>query len=410
MLEKTKFRLQNFRNKDSVNQRERLNALIADIRGPLRVQSGTVRGEKVLYLGVRTLSQYCVEMFFKHIANMPEKIVEREQKAIDAINTNILPYLRVEPNRDNAIPDQRHAGEIMDKLFQRVCGVKISARYFERKQSCESPLPFFDCDDRKLIATKWIRPSGCISVPKGLSVARIASDKIKADAYICAKQPVVRTGLPQTRMIDDLGALDVDAEAGFKDFSRQSSQTLSSESENDGDNIESSEQDGLSLPEEKDRASEVLTKHYYTLLQDPALNKKTVALELASNDESHWVAAYAAAGTRIETAGKDNMSIMLIPHDPKNNESIDNESSLSDADWLKKRTQQLGLSDQPSKIKSPWCRNVEKVGHNRKRHEQPNRIRYGSDEEIYKDKKDLTSYAYPQKLDIGDSDSDSDSD
>jgi hypothetical protein len=349
VLEKTRFRLKSFGEKVSAEQREKLDSLIADTRGPLRVHSKIVGGQKVLYLRIRTFGQYFEEMFFKHILDMPEKVIEREKKTTAAIKEHIEPHLKIQPSCNNATPDKKHAQELMDKLYKRVSCRKISADYFKRKQACEFPLPLVDCDNREFLAYKSIRPSGCIYVNEGLSVARIASDKINADVHIRANQSRARTGLPEAGIKDDSSMEHVDKEARLKSRSHQASRIPSREPQNDQDNTGPDEQNRLELPDEKDGSSEDLIKHYWLLLKNSGINKKTVVMEVASNHESHWVAAYAAAASYIKFKAEKKISIMLVPHYLENEESNNDESLLSDAEWLKKRAQQLGLHEKSQK-------------------------------------------------------------
>lgn len=304
-------------------------------------------------------------MFFKHILNMPEKVSESEIKTRRAITKYIAPYLSVSPDHDNAILNQRHGMELLDKLYFRVESAKIKQDYFSRKNDCESDLPFFDVDGRAFLATKSIRPSRCSSVPKGLSIARIACSRIKADAYIAANQNAACTG--SLKAGDDHGivkpvnddvlcAQEVKAEESDDIASQRSSPdpVTSPILDNDQDNIESGDRDGdgPSVQDKKDASGGHLIKDYLRLLETVGLDKKTIVMEVKSNQEADWVAAYAAAATRIERIGKNELSIMLVPHRPRKGVPIDDESSITDVEWLKKRAEQLGLLYESQKLRN----------------------------------------------------------
>lgn len=307
MKEETRFRLNSFRGKEADIQRERLDKLIADVEGPLRAYRETVNGNRILYLGVRTWPQYFEEFFFTHIVCMPEKIAEIKKETRAAIAQYIEPHLIVQAGVQNAIQNQRHAVELMDMLYMRVDNSRVCADYFARKRDCETSSLKTNVD--AFAGTKSIRPGGCFTVPKGLSIARIAPAKINADVRILAKPDTIPHA--RTRQGDD-------------------------------DHRESKiERDGTGMQHGKENAFSDIATSYASLLEEQAAGKKTVVLQLLSNASLHWFVAHTVSTEFIRDAGRDKPSIMLVPPDPEQHPSNEILRKLSDKAWLDERIENL---------------------------------------------------------------------
>ena len=303
MSDETRFRLNSFSTASADVQREKLQSLIADVRGPLRAYWKNKGQHRVFYLGVRTWPQYLKEFFFMHIVCMPEKILEIQSETRSAIAEKIEPYLGVDPNGKIASHHKRHAIELMDKLYLRIHDDHVCDDYLQRKQGCE--IGPFKIDQEEFIGSKSIRPEGCINVPKGVSIARIAPAKVNADVHILARSD----GGPRAQT-----------------------------SESNDDPVENNMPRGIEVIPHEQSDSKLNPLNYYdTLLKKSATDKKTVVLQLLSNEPSHWSVAYTAATKFIKSARTNKPSIMLVPPDSEWESSNQVLPRVSDAQWLAKR-------------------------------------------------------------------------
>lgn len=311
MSDETRFRLNSFSTASAERQREKLQSVIADARGPLRAYWKNKGRDRVFYLGVRTWPQYLKEFFFMHIVCMPEKIVKIQKKTQLAIAEKIEPHLIVAANGNDTSKNQRHAIELVDKLYWRIHGDHVCDDYLQRKQDCE--IGPFEIYQKKFVGTKSIRPEGCITVPSGVSIARIAPAKVNADVRILARSD----GSPRAQT-----------------------------SESNGDPVESKMQLGSEdIPHEQSDSNLNLFPFYSCLLKESATGMKTVVLQLRSNESSHWLAAYNAATEFIEPARTNKPSIMLVPPDSEWESSNQGLPWISDAQWLQERMKNLKNSD-----------------------------------------------------------------
>lgn len=307
MTDQTRIRLDSFCDKRADIQRERLDNLIADIEGPLRVYWKTsARGDRVRYLGVRTWPQYFKEFFFTHIVCMPEKIAAIKEKTRKAIEQKIEPHLRVAPDVNNAIQNVTHAIELMDKLYIRVYNDRVGDDYFQQKKDCEIDTLKIGKDE---VATTSIRPGRCLTVPKGVWIARSTPAKINADVYILARP----------------GASDYGQTDEGNDKHRESKLG----------------RDGAVMPYQKENTYLDLAAHYESLLTEQATGNKTVVLQLLSNASLHWFVAYTVSKEFIKSAGRNKPSIMLVPPDSDQDPSNQGLRKLSDKEWMQERMKNL---------------------------------------------------------------------
>lgn len=262
-----------------------LNSLIKAGKGPLRLWKEEVGGEQVLYLRPRTWGQYFYETLFL----FPAEQETRCDKVRAAIQMYIRPYLDAQmtttvmtqnpgENRTAALLNTERMA-ILDRLDCRVYTDQIDpASFFGSKPS--HVLDKKRKRDANIFSQEMRRAyHGMTTVPKGLSIARIAPFKVTADVRILTKV---------THILADRLPIP-------------------------GENCSPSAQ--WACPEEKQfRYRARLRDYYMGMLEAYGRNMRTMVLEVGDDGDDHWLSAYDAANQWLaDQPEHDKPAIMLVP-------------------------------------------------------------------------------------------------
>lgn len=283
MPKSTKIRLSHFHLLTPDQQLEALNKLIDSRRGPLRIREKDLgKGQKIFYLGTRTWPQY----FLETLELFPAEKEERRRAARNAIEHFITPAF----NHSNGNPFN---DDLIQKLHYRVYKRSVrGSNYYRDKpkqiDECRIGDQTYRFDSRTVMA-------GLTTVPKGLSIARIAPTKVVADVRI---------------MVDKV-------EDEMSVFGRTCR--------------------NIAAPLVIDNDLPYLVKHYTGLLESKKIDNscRSIVLEVQGNNKSHWQAAYTAANTVMKQMlkpAKQGISVMLVP--PGDAMAIPQDQELDHYDWL----------------------------------------------------------------------------
>jgi len=272
-----------FRTLDDATKWKRLNSLIRVGQGPLRLWKDEVDGQRVLYLRPRTWGQYFYETLFL----FPAEQEARCDKVRAAIQMYICPYLGAQETTTTLTPNpgetrtatllNTERTAILDRLDCRVYTDRIDPASFYGSK----PRHALDKKEKGNIFSQEMRRAyhGMTTVPKGLSIARIAPFKVMADVRI-----LTRT----THILAD---------------------KLLTPGEN------CSPPGTWTCKKKKQSRNKRSPQEYYKgMLDTYAKNKRTIVLEVADDGDEHWRAAYDAAHQWLaEQPATDKPSVMLVP-------------------------------------------------------------------------------------------------
>ena len=321
-----KIDLARFKELNAAEKQKKLNALINAGKGPLRLWKEEVNGEEVRYLRPRTWGQYLYETLWL----LPDEKEARCDKVRAAIEMHIRPYLDegTLPSdlsmRDKKTQATANANivnlDILDRLHCRVYVENIDSRYlYGNTPKRRSPW-----EKDQSIHSEHMRRTfhGMTTVPAGLSIARVAPFRVKADIRIMtAATHRVAENFPQ------FGA----------NGSPSNEYTCRSEVMHD------------------DPAA--LTKYYAGLLEAFGNDAGTIVLEVQHENDAHWHAAYAAAKERIKKGGAGaGLSIMLVPLYRADNFVPSGDSRVHNQAWAAQMALKLNLITQGELAKPPEAR------------------------------------------------------
>jgi hypothetical protein len=278
-----KINLKTFYKLDDAKKWKELNSLINAGQGPLRLWKDEVNGKRVIYLRPRTWRQYLYETLFL----FPDEQEARCDKVRAAIQMHIRPYLDAQTTTTVVIPTSNEKRTsplpnaervaIVDRLDCRVYTDRIERSSFYGNK------PSHVLDKRKgdNIFCQDVRKTyaGMTTVPKGLSIAKMAPFKVTADVRILTKT---------THVLAD---------------------KLLTPGEN------SSPPDEWTCLEKKKRTNEDALQNYYKgMLEAYGQHKRTIVLEVGGDSDTHWRSAYDAANQWLAVQPADDKpSIMLVP-------------------------------------------------------------------------------------------------
>lgn len=278
-----KINLKTFAALDSASQWNTLTSLIRDGHGPLRLSKEAVDGERVLYLRPRTWGQY----FYETLVLFPAEQEARCSKVRSAIQTHIRPYLDAQTVMTVARPCSteirtftilnRERMDILDRLDCRIYTNRIDPASFYGNKPRHVP----DKTSGSHRFSQDVRQAyhGKTTVPKGLSIARIAPFKVTADVRILTEAThILAAKLPDS-----------------------------------GENSSSPAQ--WTCPEMEQQVKTVALGNYYMgMLEAYGSGKRTIVLEAGGDSDEHWRSAYDAATRWLaQQPANDRPSIMLVP-------------------------------------------------------------------------------------------------
>ncbi|MFL6715675.1 MAG: hypothetical protein ACJ8G3_04855 [Burkholderiaceae bacterium] len=278
-----KLNLATFAQLNDAKKWKKLNSLIGAGQGPLRLWKDEVDGQQVLYLRPRTWGQYFYETLFL----FPDEQEARCDKVRAAIQVFIRPCLDAQTSTTrlaaagekevistNLLNSERLA--ILDRLESRVYNDRIDPTFFGNKPK---HVPDKEKDDYKFFQDVRKPYHGITTVPKGLSIANIAPFKVMADVRILTTP----------------------------------THTLAENYPAPGENASPPEL-WVSQTKEKHCNRDTLEVYYTGMLNAFGLDKRTIVLEVAGDDNDHWRSAYKAACQWLaECPEISKPSIMLVP-------------------------------------------------------------------------------------------------
>jgi hypothetical protein len=268
---------------DDATKWKRLNSLIRLGQGPLRLGKEEVNGQLVLYLRPRTWGQY----FYESLVLFPAEQEARCDKVRAAIQMYIRPYLDAQGKTTVVMPNSgktrtttllnTERTAILDRLDCRVYTDRIDPASFYGSK----PSHVLDKKEKGNIFSQEMRRAyhGMTTVPKGLSIARIAPFKVTADVRILT----TATHILADKLLTP------------------------------GQNC--SPPGPWTCKKKKQSGNKRSPQEYYKGMLDAyAQNKRTIVLEVGSDGDVDWRAAYDAAHQWLaEQPATDKPSIMLVP-------------------------------------------------------------------------------------------------
>lgn len=278
-----KINLTTFCTLDDATKWKKLNSLIRVEQGPLRLCKEEVDGKRILYLRPRTWGQYFYETLFL----FPAEQEARCDKVRAAIQIYIRPYLDAqettttltqnpgETQTATLLNTERTA--ILDRLDCRVYTDRIDPVSFYGNKPSHVP----DKKKKGNIFSQEMRRAyhGMTTVPKGLSIARIAPFKVTADVRILTKA---------THILADQLPIP-------------------------GENC-SPPKEWICKKRKQSGNKSSRQKYYEAMLDAYAKNKRTIVLEVGNDSNEHWHAAYDAAHRWLgKQPATEKPSIMLVP-------------------------------------------------------------------------------------------------
>ena len=307
--------LTTFHELDDAEKWKKLNSLIKAGSGPLRLWKDEVDDRKVLYLRPRTWGQYLYET----LCLFPEEQEARCDKVRAAIELYIRPSLdaqtsmttkaatgRKEMTSTTLLNSERLA--LLDRLEARVYNDSIDRTFFGNKPKHvlnKKKGDYRFCQDVR-------KPyHGVTTVPKGLSIARIAPFQVTADIRILTGQTHI--------VAENYPAPGENASPPTQWMLRKKGKGI-----NRG----------------------ALKKYYEGMLDAYARDKRTIVLEVAGDDDDHWNSAYDAARQWLANRPPSSKpSIMLVPLYRKDDFVPSKYSKAHLQGWSALMATKLGMND-----------------------------------------------------------------